>query len=1611
MKLSPFFSLRRHLRRMLPWTALAWLPFASAQTATEARVALSTWVGRASVGAEDGAAPLARFSGPAGITVDAVGNLTVADTGNATLRRVTTDGTVSTLAGQPGAMGMVDGPGAAARFSTPQHLALDGAGNIYVVDPVAVAIRKITPAGVVSTFALQSLVPTINAPSGLAVTADGQTIYFSDRGNHVIRRLVVADRAITVFAGQPRFAGSDDGVGAAARFFDPAGLALDAAGNLYVADSRNHTIRQIAANGAVTTLAGAARQPGTDDATGPAARFYLPQALALDGAGNLYVADTGNHTLRKITPAGVVSTLAGVAGQTGSADGPGATAKFDFPAALAARPDGTLYVADAHNGVVRQITPTGVVSTLTGTAPGALDATATAARLHRPHSLALDAAGNAYVTDAGNHTIRKITPAGVVSTFAGVAGQAGSIDGPGATARFHTPAGILIDSSGTLYVADAGNHTIRRITPAGVVSTLAGVAGQAGADDGAGAAARFRQPQGLAFDRDGNLIVADTLNNLIRRVTPAGVVSTVVGDASFYGVGSADGTGARAQFEHPSAVAVDASGAIWVADSGNATLRRVAADGTVTTAYGRAGEHQSYDATGTAARFERPTALAFDAAGNLYVADADAAVIRRIAPTGEVLTVAGRAQDPGATDGAGPDARLSQPCGMAFGSDGQLYLVDQGNHALRRGPVATGTPPTITRQPSGVVVYEGSATLPTFTVEATATPATLHYQWQRLPPWGVWTDLRDDGVFSGTTTSTLTIPGITAALNNNQIRCVVDNGFTTTTATNDGVYLLVLPSSSTVHFVNNPAQAEFVCTVTTVAGLAPADGRWGSTWAETDGVGTAARFSGPQAVACTPDGGAYIADTAGGTIRRLAPDGTVTTLAGDGTWGAVDGTGAAARFAGPQALALGRDGNLYVADTENGRLRRVTPAGVVTTLANPAGAPLVFHRPQGLAADTLGNLYVADTDDYTVRRVAADGTVTLLAGRPGLSGNQDGAASLATLGSPGALAVDAAGVVYVLDRGNQTLRKIARDGTVTTLAGSAGESGLDDGIGAAARFNFPSGLAVDARGVLFVADGGNHLLRRVTPDGRVLTIAGQKPAYAGQPVAGATDGAGLAASFRSPWGLALDAQGNLLVADLGNGVIRQVTLRPRQVGETLTFHMNDPQGNPGQFRWQMLAPGAATWVDMTDGGSFSGTTTATLQVTASAALNGYQFRCYTWRPYDNAHDTSGATTFVVGLPPTITQAPFARAVAPGQRATFTVVAQGEPMTFAYRWQRLAAGDTAWTDLADGGAYLGTGTDTLTINPVTLAMRGDQFRCVVDNYTAPQAVSAGAALSVPWSQFAALSARAPVGTGDQALFLGLVFAGGGKPVMFRGIGPGLVKGDASLADQVLADPQLTLREWQTVNGTAQFVEIAANDDWGGTAELRTRFSALGMGALDDASHDAALLLAPTRAVYTAQVGGVGGTTGVALAEAYDANFADKSRRLTALSVRNHVGTGAGMLIAGFVIAGDAPRKVIIRGVGQGLVPQVVATAVLANPTLQLNKLDVTTTTWTVVGANDDWGGTAELTTAMHQAGMGTLAADSKDAVLLLELLPGIYTAQVSGVGDTTGIGLVEIYEAP
>lgn len=321
-----------------------------------------------------------------------------------------------------------------------------------------------------------------------------------------------SDAQVTTVAGSAA-QGSADGTGTAATFNGLAAITIDATGNLYVADVNNNSIRQITPAGVVTTLAGS--QVGFLDGTGPNAKFNNPLAIAIDASNNLYVADGENNVIRKITPAGAVTTLAGT-GVRGHADGSAATAQFNIPAGIATDASGNIYVAD-NNSYIRKITAGGIVSTLAGTSnPGYLDGPGISAQFDLPKGIQPDGNGNLFVCDLTNNLIRKITSANIVSTWAG-SGE-GYTDGPAATAKFNFPFGIAQDTSGNLMIADFNNNSIRMITPAGIVSTLAGGGTTGGYADGNKATARFSGLCSIAVDRNETIYVTDYFNNRIRKI-------------------------------------------------------------------------------------------------------------------------------------------------------------------------------------------------------------------------------------------------------------------------------------------------------------------------------------------------------------------------------------------------------------------------------------------------------------------------------------------------------------------------------------------------------------------------------------------------------------------------------------------------------------------------------------------------------------------------------------------------------------------------------------------------------------------------------------------------------------------------------------------------------------------------------------------------------------------------------------------------------------------------------------------------------------------------------------------------------------------------------------
>ena len=620
----------------------------------------------------DGVGADARFDNPKGIAIDSVGRRFVVDWRNHIIRKIETDGTVSTFAGGPSQPGAVDGVGVDARFNFPTGIAIDSDDTLYVSDTANETIRKITANGTVTTLAGQvrndgevdgpGATAQFNSPAGIAVDVD-KTVYVSDRYGQVIRK-VNSDGFVTTLAGAAGQRGRENGVGSAARFFEPDALVIDSAHTLYVADNSG-TIRKISPDGNVTDFAGnAAGGFERKDGIGSAASFSFLTGLTIDRCGTLFALDGYyNARVRKITPSAAVTTL-----PVNDPAGTGPTvSRLDN---IAVGADGNLSVTGIFG--VYAITGTESITMLAGLLPefSLINGSAEQARFGRsspfflPYGIAADPAGNVYVADSPNQRIRKILSTGEVTDFAGNGTIGGSADGVGSDAGLSQPRGVVADAAGNVFVADTFNSTIRKITPDGNVTTLAGGVATPGNVDGIGSDARFFEPQAIAVDAAGNLYIADTGNSAVRILSSSGVVTTLAGRDA--GLGRIEG------------ITVDLAGTVYVSDAAGHVIQKISRDGVVTNIAGLRGTYGGADGVGTQARFHRPRGLAVDPSGNVFVADTENNSIRKIDPSGNVTTVAGTLTSVGTRFGALPGS-LDHPNAIAIGAPGTLLIMNSDN--------------------------------------------------------------------------------------------------------------------------------------------------------------------------------------------------------------------------------------------------------------------------------------------------------------------------------------------------------------------------------------------------------------------------------------------------------------------------------------------------------------------------------------------------------------------------------------------------------------------------------------------------------------------------------------------------------------------------------------------------------------------------------------------------------------------------------------------------------------------------------------------------------------------------------------------------------------------
>ncbi|MCH8844553.1 MAG: hypothetical protein IID61_16455, partial [SAR324 cluster bacterium] len=587
---------------------------------------------------------------------------------------------VTTLAGS-GDLGSTDGIGVNADFKTPNGI-VEVNGNLYVTDSSDNKIRKIViSTGEVATFAGSGsfgsadgtgTAASFKSPTG--ITSDGTNLYIADSGGNTIREIEIATGVVTTLAGSGAF-GSADGSAAEGSFFTPSGVVTDGV-NVYVADTGNHKIRKVTiATGEITTLAGTG-DTDSADGTGTAAGFHSPDRIASDGT-YLYVSDSGNHKIRQIEIfSAEVTTLAG-SGIPGNVDQTGVSASFTNPRGIVF--DGlNLYVADS-GAIIRQIViSTGAVTTIAGDASdqNSINGIGTAAKFNKPEGITTDGT-NLYVADSNHRLIRKIVIATAkVYTLAG-SGFFGSSDATATSASFNYPFGITTDGV-SLFVTDTHNNKIRKIVlSSGVVTTFAGSGGVGDTDD-TGPFASFWHPTGITTDGI-HLYVTDTLNHKIRKIgISTGIVSTLAGSGE---EGSTDEAGTEASFSNPKGITTDGTN-LYVTDSGNHKIRQIVLSSGVVTTLAGSGDDWTADGLGTSASFRSPYGITTDGT-SLYVTDSSARTIRQVViSTGLVTTLAGSG-DEGTADGTGSAATFMRPVGIT--SDGtSLFVVDYLSHQIRK---------------------------------------------------------------------------------------------------------------------------------------------------------------------------------------------------------------------------------------------------------------------------------------------------------------------------------------------------------------------------------------------------------------------------------------------------------------------------------------------------------------------------------------------------------------------------------------------------------------------------------------------------------------------------------------------------------------------------------------------------------------------------------------------------------------------------------------------------------------------------------------------------------------------------------------------------------------
>jgi cysteine-rich repeat protein len=869
---------------------------------------------------------------------------------------------------------------------------------------------------------------------------------------------------------------------------NPAGVAIDGSGRVFVADTYNHRIQRIELDGSVTTVAGTGTSGYNGDGlVATSAELAYPGGVAVDGLGRIFIADTSNHRVRRVEVDGTISTIAGTGTQGYNGDAqPAILAEVYAPQGVAVDGLGNVLVADTLNHRVRRIDLDGSIETVAGTGNesfGGDGSAATAAYLDTPYSVAVDSQGRIVIADTLNQRIRRVALDGTIDTVAGD-GTAGGIGdgGPATSAELAYPLGITIDTQDRILIADTFSQEIRRIDTAGMISRVAG-SGAIGfsGDGGAATAATLQYPQAVAVDGAGHIAIADTNNQRVRWVS-SGTISTVAGTGMF-GFGGDGAQATSALLSSAFGVTVDNMSRVLIADTFNSRVRRVELDGTITTVAGTGSYGSGGDGgPATSALLANADYVAVDATGRVLIADTYNHSIRRVELDGTIHTVAGTGSSGYNGDGIpATSAQLFNPNGVAVDAQGRILICDTYNQRVRRVEL-DGTISTVAG--TGAFGYGGD------NVPATSTP--LGY------PYGIAVD---------------GLGGILVAdTSNHRIRRIDSGGI-----------------------------------ITTLAGT-------GTQGFNGDGIAaTSAQLYSPYGVAVDLQGRVVLTDTQNERIRRIDSAGIITTIAGTGVLGSSGDAGPAtsAQVAGPLGVSIDKQGRVVIMDTNNLRVRRIETDGTIDTVAGQVDpdniGPIAKARLEDVQAIAIapGLTLAAGGTSGTLEAVLG-GNVVAVAGQYPQT-NPTGALAryrTAAFGTVGGTAIDATtGAIYLSETSSNRLHVVTQTDpsnpktwTITTLANNAGTAGFVDGAAATAQFREPSGLWL-AGSTLYIADTGNHAIRALDLTTHMVTTIVNASGALGY---GGDGGAATAALLYRPAAVTQCPGGDLFIADTGNNRVRRV---------------------------------------------------------------------------------------------------------------------------------------------------------------------------------------------------------------------------------------------------------------------------------------------------------------------------------------------------------------------------------------------------------------------------------------------------------------------------------------